>query len=88
VKKFVENFRYRNIVNNITIGDYGTRTQHADLNFDGFTDLRDWYVLAGAHQDVATVNIEALIGGVPEPSSVTLVSLAALACMGARRRRG
>lgn len=91
VKLFIDNFHHRNEVNGIVIGDLGTRTQHADLNFDGVTDLRDWYILASAHVDAASLDIASLLAGhaVPEPSTLVMASLF-VASVGAirGRRRG
>jgi hypothetical protein len=77
VKKFIDNFRYTQRVNGVVVGDLNSRTQHADLNFDGVTDLRDWYILAGAHIDASSIDIASLLAShaVPEPGSGALAAV-------------
>ncbi len=87
VKKFIDNFRYTQRVNGVVIGDLNTRTQHADLNFDGVTDLRDWYILASAHVDAGSLDIASLMAShaVPEPSTLALATV--VISVGAARAR-
>jgi hypothetical protein len=89
VKKFIENFRYTQRINGVVVGDLNTRTQHADLNFDGVTDLRDWYILADAHVDAGSLNIASLLASqaVPEPSALALASIVAVSASTLRRQR-
>jgi hypothetical protein len=89
VKKFIDNFRYQNRVNGVVVGDLNTRTQHADLNFDGVTDLRDWYILSNAHVDASSLDITSLLTShaTPEPDALAMASLAAASIGAVNRRR-
>ena len=89
VKKFIENFRYTQRINGVVVGDLNTRTQHADLNFDGVTDLRDWYILANAHVDAGSLDIASLLAShsVPEPSALALASIVAVSAGVLRKHR-
>jgi glucose/arabinose dehydrogenase len=64
------------------------RFTHGDMNFDGRTNLTDWYILGTNHADVGSLDLAALIEGrnVPEP---TLIASLVTACVGIlARRRG
>jgi hypothetical protein len=52
------------------------RYRHGDMNFDGVTDLRDWYVLANNYPAAAQLDVEALVHRVPEPAAWLMAVLA------------
>lgn len=51
------------------------RFTHGDLNFDGKTNLLDWYILAAHHPEAETISISDLMNQreVPEPGSLVLL---------------
>jgi hypothetical protein len=87
VSFFIAHWLDERRVNNFVIGDLTSRTTLGDLNFDGRTTLADWAILRNAHAGGASLDLAALIAGVPEPSSVTLLGLALVAAAVRRRRR-
>jgi hypothetical protein len=89
VSFFVNQWRIRpeKRINNILVGDLTTRTTMADLNFDGRISLADWGILRAAHVGGASLDLEALLAGVPEPSTGALMSIVLLSLAGLTRRR-
>jgi hypothetical protein len=87
VSFFIQHWLDERRVNNFIIGDLVSRTTMGDLNFDGRTTLADWALLRNAHAGGASLDLAALLAGVPEPSSAMLVGIAAVAATGLRRRR-
>ena len=69
----------------LAVGDLTTRAK-GDFNFDGRINLSDWAILNNANPAMAAAAM-AMIGSVPEPSTLTLACLVALLAGGARRRR-
>ena len=65
-------------------GDYAT-LMNGDLDLDGDTDLKDWFVLRSLNPTL-TVTLGELLAGVPEPSTALLCVSSLLACSLARRR--
>ena len=59
---------------------------HGDMNFDGRTDILDWYTLVSNHENAAGLNLQALLSGerVPEPATWLVVAFGA-AITGIRR---
>lgn len=71
-------------------GDYDS-WKRGDLNLDGKTDVQDFLLLRGAlNEPIANQAMQAMFGGVPEPTSAFLGILAVgiLSAMGRRRVRG
>ena len=64
---------------------------HGDMNFDGATDIRDWYILVQNYADAGGLDLSALLNApvVPEPCSLTstLMGFAILIAGFDRRRR-
>ena len=87
VSFFVTHWLDERQVNGFVIGDLISRTEQADLNFDGRTTLADWAILRNAHAGGASLDLGALLAAVPEPSTVTLAILTGLALCGRVRRR-
>jgi hypothetical protein len=84
---FAQHFLNRRLVDNFQIGDLISRQQMADLNYDGITNLADWFVLVSNHQSGgAGLSLEAALAGVPEPSTLLLGIFGLSASM--IRRRG
>ena len=86
VDAFVAGWLNENLVNNIRVGDLDSRGA-GDLNFDGITDLSDAFLL---HEALAAagggLDFSALTAAVPEPSTLVLLSLAAVMGLLWRRR--
>jgi hypothetical protein len=76
VNIFVANWLSQNIVSGLAIGDLTSRMK-GDLNYDGFVNLADWDVLNDANPGAGAA-AWAQIGGVPEPGSLCLATLAML----------
>jgi hypothetical protein len=85
---FAQHFLERRLVDNFQIGDLVSRQQMADLNYDGITNLADWFVLVSTHQAgaAAGLSLEDALAGVPEPSALVLMVLGMTASMLRRRR--
>ena len=86
---FVEHWLDQNVVDGFAIGDLNSRTQLADLNFSGTTNLFDWAILRANHADGDSLNLFAILNGqrVPEPSSACLGLLVAVLFGGRTVRR-
>jgi glucose/arabinose dehydrogenase len=56
------------------------RFTHGDMNFDGTTNLLDWYILTTHHQNLSTLDLVNFLKGssVPEPTSALLVLAATM----------
>jgi hypothetical protein len=85
VSVFATNWLSQNVVSGLVVGDLTSRVK-GDLNYDGLVNLADWDILNDAHPSAAAA-AWSLIGGVPEPGSVGLASLAALGGLLSRRSR-
>jgi hypothetical protein len=76
---FIAGWLQKHVVNGVQIGDMASHAS-GDLNFDGITNIQDLLimqqVLTGAGLGAITSSD---LGGVPEPASVALLLLAALA---------
>jgi glucose/arabinose dehydrogenase len=61
---------------------------HGDMNFDGITDVRDWFILTSNHEDASGLDLANLLGGhpVPEPRSWWM-ALAGVATVLATKQR-
>ena len=61
---------------------------HGDMNFDGNTDILDWFMLVQHHENATGINLSAIFGDheVPEPSSL-FFGLVALGSLFASRCR-
>jgi len=77
VSAFVANWGYRQVINGLTVGDWNSR-QRGDLNYDGFVDLRDAFILheglvlsGGSGLDFSLLN--GVI--VPEPSGKLMLTI-------------
>lgn len=80
------------------ISGYGTRGHasaylqftHGDMNFDGATNILDWYILARHHQQAAGMNLASLLdhSKVPEPAVPALVLTGLVAAVLNRRPGG
>jgi hypothetical protein len=87
VRFFIDHWLAERRVNNFLIGDLTSRTTLGDLNFDGRTSLADWNILRNAHVGGAGLDLDALLAGVPEPSTAAIAALAALLVSGLARKR-
>ena len=87
VKFFIDHWLAERRVDNILVGDLTSRTTLGDLNFDGRTSLADWSILRTAHVAGAGLDLEALLAGVPEPSTAAIAAWAALVFCGLARKR-
>jgi hypothetical protein len=87
VRFFIDHWLAERRVNNIVVGDLTSRTTLGDLNFDGRTSLPDWHILRSAHVGGASLDLGALLAGVPEPSTLSLLGAALSAALGFSRRR-
>jgi hypothetical protein len=86
VDAFVAGWLNVNDVNGIRAGDLGSRAA-GDLNFDGITDLSDAFLLHEALSAAGGgLDFSVLTTAVPEPSTLVLLSLAALIGLAWRRR--
>jgi hypothetical protein len=86
VRFFIDHWLDERLVNGILTGDLLSRTTMGDLNFDGRTNLADWPILQNAHVGGAGLDLAALLGGVPEPSTAALSIFAMLSISGCARR--
>jgi len=90
VTLFASNWKYQKVLSwtqggnpqSLVVGDLSTRTK-GDFNFDGRVDLADWGILNSVNPAMAAAAL-ALIGAVPEPSSMVLSATVAALLM--RRR--
>jgi glucose/arabinose dehydrogenase len=67
------------------------KVTHGDLNFDGATNLMDWYLLVRSYPDAATLDFQSLMqsASMPEPTALALcMYLGAFLCLLRRRRIG
>jgi hypothetical protein len=86
VDAFVAGWLHVNDVDGIQVGDLGSRAA-GDLNFDGITDLSDAFILHEALSAAGGgLDFSALTAAVPEPSTLVLLSLAAMIGLAWRRR--
>jgi glucose/arabinose dehydrogenase len=62
---------------------------HGDVNFDGITDIRDWYILSSNHENAAGLNVAAFVAGarVPEPATNVTAILFIGSLLAITRRR-
>ncbi|MBN1852312.1 MAG: hypothetical protein JW829_06295 [Pirellulales bacterium] len=88
---FIQHWRERNLVNGVQVGDLFSRGM-GDFDFDGFVELTDWHILRTHHANGASLDLGELLAGagVPEPSSIWLLSafLIAMGCWRTTCRRG
>lgn len=67
------------------------RFTHGDMNFDGRTDLLDWYMLSQNHSGAISIDFAQLLEGqqIPEPGALTpwLLSLLLCRCRNRRAKR-
>jgi hypothetical protein len=90
VSFFIAHWLDEQLVNGFVIGDLTSRTTMADLNYDGRTSLADWQILRSHHGGGASLNLGALLAGVPEPTTAALLAMAIFSfggVFGGRRRR-
>jgi hypothetical protein len=89
VSFFVAHFLQRRTVDGAQIGDIISRTQMGDLNFDGITNLADWYIVTQNYAGAASLDIGGLLsaGNVPEPTTAGLTILGLLSMIGVCGRR-
>lgn len=66
------------------VGDYDTLMK-GDLDFDGDTDLRDWFVLRSLNPSIVP-SLSELLAAVPEPSTAVLFATSLLVYPLTRRR--
>ncbi|HEX6962757.1 MAG TPA: PEP-CTERM sorting domain-containing protein, partial [Lacipirellula sp.] len=71
--------------NALTAGDWET-WGWGDMDHDGIVGFSDWFILRANHPTPASLNLGALLGAVPEPSSAMLGGLALLGAGLVRRR--
>jgi hypothetical protein len=85
---FIAGWMQKRLVNGVQVGDMTSRGQ-GDLTLDGVTDIKDLFLLQNALIGAGMGTITAAeLSGVPEPTTVLLVSLALLPMViGGRRRR-
>jgi hypothetical protein len=52
------------------------------MNFDGRTDILDWFMIVSNHENAAGLNLQALLDGefVPEPPTLLLIALSVAIC--------
>jgi hypothetical protein len=86
VRFFIDHWLAERRVNNILVGDLTSRTTLGDLNFDGRTSLADWQILRSVHVGGASLDLAALLAGVPEPTTLSLFGAALLSMLGLHRR--
>lgn len=88
VSFFVAHFLDRRLVDGFQIGDIVSRTQMGDLNFDGITNLADWYILTTNYSGAASLDLGDLLSSasVPEPTAASLAILVVVCLMGRRWR--
>jgi hypothetical protein len=92
VDALVAGWRIEKVINNVRVGDLTTFAS-GDLNFDGITDLRDAYLMiqalpgAGSGSGINASVLFGLAGGVPEPSSLLLLTICASTILATRPRR-
>jgi hypothetical protein len=89
---FIDHFLDRQLINGFVLGDLGSRTTQADLNYDGVTNLADWFILRSGHVNSAlasSLDLGALIAarGVPEPASAVLLLTGLMLVMLPQRHR-
>jgi hypothetical protein len=87
VRFFIDHWLAERRVDNILVGDLTSRTTLGDLNFDGRTSLADWAILRTAHGAGSGLDLEALLAGVPEPSTVAIAAWATVFLCGLARKR-
>jgi hypothetical protein len=86
---FIANWRSRNLVSGIQVGDWNSR-QKGDFNYDGITNLADAFLIHEAlfaGGSGTGLDFAALGSSVPEPASWALIMMGMLA-IGIRKRRG
>ena len=87
---FVEHWGDEQVINGVFIGDLNSRQNQADFNYDGVTDLADWFILRANHPTPGSLDLGALLNGsgseVPEPSALVLSGLALCGYLLVRRR--
>lgn len=88
VTAFIDDWQKVQTLNNVAVGDWNSRSQNSDLNYDGTTNLQDAFILHASLQDAGLGGLNfALLGtAVPEPSS-TVMFLAGLAALPLRYKR-
>jgi hypothetical protein len=86
VNDFILGWLKEKTVNNVRVGDM-TTIRNGDLNFDGITNLADAHLLNQALLVATGQGLDYGLLGVPEPSSLGLCIVAALAALGRRRGR-
>lgn len=80
VSALIQNWMKVKKIGGVQLGDLGTRLQ-GDLNFDGIIDLRDAQLLRQGliNSGLGSLNYGLLTGGaIPEPSTVLLLTFAAI----------
>jgi hypothetical protein len=82
VTEFVTNWRKQFLVDGVQVGDWNSR-QEGDLNYDGFVDLRDAYILHNSLLAAGAGGLDfGLLSGktsIPEPSTCVFAALGLLA---------
>lgn len=78
VSFFIDHYLNQQIINFEVIGDLKSRTQMADLNYTGTTDLFDWFILIQNHENTglaSSLDFDAILSArnVPEPSCVAML---------------
>jgi len=73
----------------VVAGDWISRRDNSDLNYDGVTNFSDWFLLRADHPNSANLNLAELLAGrsVPEPTTLCLAAFGLVGLgLGARRR--
>lgn len=84
---FIAGWLKKRLVNGYQIGDMTSRAQ-GDLNLDGITNIQDLALMQAALTGMGLAAISPSdLGAVPEPASLVLLNIGAIAFVGRRRGR-